>query len=235
METIVEKMLALQEQDRRILEARRQTDEIPKKKERIEGELVQHSEVLDQTKTEKVSVQASIDAAELEIGAAKERMAKLRQQQMELKTNKEFRAMEKEIGAVVAEIGRFEETELGFMEKMEAANGEIEVRTQELRAEEARVADEVAALDSRLESIQVGLAESERMRADLAVAVEPSWLKAYERIFANKQDFAIVRIEHRVCAGCHMTLPPHVVQAAKKKSEILTCDFCGRMLYYDGA
>ena len=51
-------------------------------------------------------------------------------------------------------------------------------------------------------------------------------------ILNNKKDAAIVFIESGAhCGGCHMKLPPQVINDAKNASKIVGCNFCGRILY----
>ena len=64
----------------------------------------------------------------------------------------------------------------------------------------------------------------------MAADTSPSLLMKYERVFANKRDFAVVRIEKEHCRGCNMKLPPQVINDAINPAKIVACNFCGRML-----
>jgi len=229
---VTEQILELQEQDRRIVQGRRELADIPKRKDAIQAELEKHTEVLNEAKERQKSSQSSMGALELEVASAKEKVTKLRQQQLGLKTNKEFQAMESEIDAVCQEIRRLEDKQIEVMEQTEQIQREIREHSEALKVEESRIAQDTSVLDERLARIEADLGELQTKRDTLAADVDPRLLKHYERIFEKKQDYAIVGIEHGVCAGCHMKLPPHVLQDAKRNTEVVTCDFCGRMLYF---
>jgi len=67
-------------------------------------------------------------------------------------------------------------------------------------------------------------------RAKMAGDVNPALLARYERVFANKGDFAVVRVENGHCRGCNMKLPPQVVNDAINPAKLVACNYCGRML-----
>jgi predicted nucleic acid-binding Zn-ribbon protein len=54
----------------------------------------------------------------------------------------------------------------------------------------------------------------------------------YERLLKNKGDNVIVGINHGVCGGCHMKLPPQILVSCRGQKEIVACSNCGRILYY---
>ena len=68
-------------------------------------------------------------------------------------------------------------------------------------------------------------------RTDAAGDVEATWLNTYERILKSKGNIALVPLENNVCGGCHMTLPYQLKQDAKRQEDIVSCNYCGRMLY----
>ncbi len=54
----------------------------------------------------------------------------------------------------------------------------------------------------------------------------------YERLFKSKGDNVVVGVEHSVCGGCHMKLPPQIIASCRGQAELVTCPNCGRILYY---
>ena len=68
--------------------------------------------------------------------------------------------------------------------------------------------------------------------AELAAAVDESALGRYERTMKNRGDNVVVGIEHGVCGGCHMRIPPQIIMQCRGEQELTTCTNCGRILYY---
>ncbi len=168
---------------------------------------------------------------EVEAEARKEKIAKLKTQQLEVKTNKEYSTIQSEIKTIQDSISKLEDEQLVVMEEVEKAKAEVKQKKAALVDEEKAVQDDVGLLDQRLKTIGQELAKIRETRALEAKDIDSKWLAQYERIFARK-DKGIVHVEDGVCGGCHMALPPAVIHRAKRMdNNMVVCDFCGRLLY----
>jgi predicted nucleic acid-binding Zn-ribbon protein len=96
----------------------------------------------------------------------------------------------------------------------------------------AKGESEQAELRTRATVVEKELAQLRSERQQIAEKADPDALARYERLMRSKGDFAIVPIAHGNCGGCHLTLPPQVVHNAKDGSEVTSCDYCGRILYW---
>jgi uncharacterized protein len=56
-------------------------------------------------------------------------------------------------------------------------------------------------------------------------------LKEYERILLSREGLAIVTVKDNSCGGCHMLVPPQVINLIKMYEHIITCEVCNRILY----
>ncbi len=231
MAIIIDNLLALQDCDCRIVKLQREFRDIPTRKQEIESRLKEHREAVAAAKDAQRAKQSEIKQIELEIDAQKQRIAKFREQQMQLKSNKEFKAMESEVDGCQAQIARLEDQVLERMMGVDALGGDVRARETELKAEEQVVLQEVGVMDQRMKAIEAEVAKLEAERQPLAAGVDPEWLREYDRIFQNRKERAVVPIENGVCGGCHLKLPPYVSHEARKRSGMIHCAFCGRMLY----
>ena len=57
-------------------------------------------------------------------------------------------------------------------------------------------------------------------------------LKRYEKIRSARDGIAVVAIQGENCGGCFTTIPPQVINEAKKGDRILTCESCGRIIVF---
>ncbi|MDD5521266.1 MAG: C4-type zinc ribbon domain-containing protein [Kiritimatiellae bacterium] len=228
---IIEKLLVVQQHDCRIRELEKESRDVPKRKEEEQKRLKEHKEALDKAEAVLKGKLADIKKLELEADSRREKIAKLRTQQLEIKTNKEFKTIDGEIKVIQDGISGLEDQQLVIMEEVEKARGEVQNKQKALKEEDEAVKKDVALLDQRFGQIDAELAGIREVRAVAAKEVEPAaWLVQYERIFKRK-DKGIVQIEDGVCGGCHMTLPPYVIHSAKRMDTMVMCDFCGRLLY----
>lgn len=228
----LEPIFALQKKDRKLIKIMREIRDIPQRKSDIEAQLSGSKKKLEMAADSRKHTEATLKEQEVEVEALKERVTKYKNQQMEAQTNEQYRAFVKEIGAVEDEIKALEEKEIKLMEDLEAGKA-IEAECQaKLDSERAGIADELAELDDRAAYLQE---KAEGMKADrnrVAAGCDKQLLTKYARILQNKRDFAIVLVEEGGhCGGCHMKLPPQVVNDARNPTKIVACNFCGRIVY----
>ena len=228
----LEAIYALQKRDRKLIKIAREINDIPKRKNDIEAQLAGSKKKLEVALDSRKHTEATIKEVELEIEALKEKVDKYKNQQMEAQNNEQYRAFVKEIGVVEEEISQLEEKELQLMEALEKGKAIVEECEAKLNVEKESISDELNELDERAQMLTEKL---ERMKADRARAAaecDRSLLQKYTRILQNKRDFAVVLIEEGGhCGGCHMKLPPQVVNDARNPTKVVACNFCGRIVY----
>jgi len=229
---VIEKLLILQDRDRKI--------------RRVEAELL-HIDPERRTINEKVrAAQAALDAGqqrareieserkrlELEVESKQEQIARYANQQLQTRKNEEYRALANEIDNCKAEITRIEDHEIGLMEQAEQAQKEIARLKVELAEAKQHCDGLTAKLAEREKNLQTELAELQSNRTDLAEAVDESTRDRYNRLFKHKGENVVVGVNHGVCGGCHMKLPAQTLVACQAAQEMVTCTNCGRILYY---
>ena len=230
MTSTVEKLLALQEIDSRIREVERELKEIPARKKGEEDRLGIHRKEVAEAERKLKATQTEIKKLELENASRNEKIGKFRQQQLELKTNREFKAIDTEIEGVQREIGALEEQELVLMEHVEKSRAEVAASQKALVEEQALVSVDVAKLDERIAHLNREAQELRAGREAAARGVEELWLTRYDSVFKRK-DRALVPLQDGICGGCHMKLPPSVAHDRRRGDVMVTCNFCGRLVY----
>lgn len=226
----LEALLILQEKDRKIAKLQRELRDIPARKADIEKQLEGAKARLETARTDLKKITTDLKQLEIEAGSRSEKVTKYKNQQMEAKTNEQYRALLQEAAVEEKAISALEDREIELMDKAEVAQRVISGRDAELKEESGGVAEEQGMLEDRLKEVQEDIQALMAERARLAANVAASLIKKYERLFANKGDFAIVEVEKDHCSGCHMRLPPQVINDALNPAKLVICNFCGRML-----
>lgn len=228
----IEQLLEVQEHDLRIQRIEGELRDIPARKERELDRLQAHTAAMKVAEAALQDRQAELKQNELEVQSKKDKIAKLRTQQMELKTNKEFKTMASEIETIEKAIRRDEDRELEIMETIEAARADVAARKKDLDAENAVVQEDIAVLDERIAGLETELRTEQALREKAKEGIEPEWLRRYESVLNSKRgSAALVSAEGGVCRGCNMALPPYQQHNARKRLEMVVCSYCGRMLY----
>ncbi len=239
MSNTIDRLLIVQDRDRKIAELTREHQDIPTRIQQVEARLTAHRDALHAAQEELKKSGVTTKQIEGDIEAKKQTIAKFREQQFQIKSNEQYRALEHEIAMAQKEIRGLEDQELSVMEQMEALRQLIGQREADLKKEDARVVDDQGVLKQRLERIEADIHDLKVDRDALAAEVDHAWLARYERILKRTGDYAVVRVERNSenkdkfsCGGCHMNLPPHMVHEAKKSLTLTECSFCSRILYY---
>lgn len=231
MAKAIEQLLVLQSYDQDIQRLQREMDDIPLRKQQIESRLAAQQQGLATAEHVLLEKQARIKNLEGDIESARAQINKYRDQQLQIKTNDGYKALEKEIATTQSAIRKIEDEALEGMEAVEATKAEVAERREALAKEQVRVDEEIKAFLERSKGLGSECEEKTAERKALAAQIDPTWLARYERLFAKQGDAAIALVEHGTCGSCHMKLPPAQVVGARKTDTLTLCDFCGRMLY----
>lgn len=228
---VIDQLLRIQDLDLRIVQMEQELAAVPTRRDAIEQGLTTFRATIDAGGETRKQAQMDVHKVELDIETQRQKMVRLREQQLTLKTNREFRAMEDEIGKIEAVVGNLETRLLEAMETVDGWTREISADKDELAQAQTRVEREKTDLDARARRLEAELESLRQQRATVTQAIAAPWLSAYERLFAGKRDRVLVAVEKGACGGCHMKLPPAVPHAVRRAEAMVTCDFCGRMLY----
>jgi predicted nucleic acid-binding Zn-ribbon protein len=232
MSDLIDKLLTVQDIDVRIREIEKELEDIPARKEQELTRLHEHKDALAEAEEKLKAAQAEVNRLELETSSRNEKINKLRQQQFELKTNEQFKAMDAEIEGVKAEISKIEDQELALMDEVEEARKFVTEKSGALKEEEEAVETDIKVFDERASELEQEIESCRAEREEAAEGMNPEWMSYYVRVMEHRKDRALVPLESGVCGGCHMTLPPSLHHATRRRDEeMVVCNYCGRLLY----
>jgi predicted nucleic acid-binding Zn-ribbon protein len=231
LETI-EKLLILQDRDRKIHRVQGELAHIPPERETLKAKAAATQSQLDAAKTRVKQIETERKRLELDVETKKTQIERYANQQLQTRKNEEYRALAHEIDGCKADIMKIEDGEIELMEQAEAAQKEVIRSTTEANAAKKLVEDQIAQLNQREENLKKELAELQNGRAELAAAVDETARNRYERLMKSKGDNVVVGVNHGVCGGCHMKLPAQSLVSCKSEKELVACVSCGRILYY---
>lgn len=228
----IDKLLIVQERDAQIAQCRRELDSLPARQKETEALIAGARQAVEQAKENFKLRQAAIKQWELEIETGRGQIVKLREQQYQIKSNVEYRALNNEIAHLQQQIGGLEEHAIEAMEQAEQAQAEMRQQQDRMDKEAGHIQERLRSLGQRRGELEQDLQRIETERSVLASAIDRHWLERYDYTMDHKKDKALVPIENNACGQCHMTLPPQVIHDTRRSEEIVTCSFCGRILYW---
>lgn len=229
---VIEKLLILQERDRRILHLQRELESVDPQRRAVLTKAEKAEAALEHARQKTRHLEGERKKLELEVSSRQERIERYSLQQFQTKKNEEYRALTHEIDTCKAEIAKIEDQELDIMEQAEAAHGAVSDLAANAATVKEKSARQLADLAAREDTLKKHLAEAIEGRLALAGAAGEAGLAIYERLRKNKGERVVVGVEHGACGGCHMKLPAQVVLECRGDQNIVTCPNCGRILYY---
>ncbi|MBB4117916.1 hypothetical protein GGR32_000188 [Mesonia hippocampi] len=232
--TVEEKLRALYDLqliDARIDEIRNIRGELPLEVEDLEDEVAGLTKRLDKFNTSLESIDDDIKAKRNKIEEAKELIKKYTTQQKNVRNNREYNALSKEI--------EFQELEIELAEKhIKEFYAQIEHKKEVIETTQKRLGERQEHLTHKQDKLSDILAETEKEEKalqdkseDFKAQIEERLVKAYARIRGSvKNGLAVVPIERGASGGSFFTIPPQVQMEIAGRKKIITDEHSGRIL-----
>ena len=185
--------------------------------EKIQGEINDFKTAITQKKGEIATAEASVERYKTQLN--------------DVKNNREYDTLSKEI--------EFQELEIQLCQKkIREANVRIEERQGDLVQAQEIIADRQQALDEKKSELDEIMdetrAEEDRLKErarDLEQRIEPRLLTSFKRIRKNARNgLGIVYVQRDACGGCFNKIPPQRQLDIKIHKKIIVCEYCGRIL-----
>ena len=226
-------LIKLQQVDTQIYQLRQEKQSIPLRLRELDTGLVKEKENLTQLENRTKDLLRQRKAKELELASKEEEGRKMQAQLYQLKTNQEYSAKLKEIGAVKADTSVIEDAILALLDEADKLNIQIKEEKERIAEREKKTNAEKQKLDSRDKEIRDKLSQLDSQRSQLTQQITPKILAKYEKIIANRDYLAIVKVDNNSCQGCFMNVPPQVINLIKMYDNLVICEMCQRILYID--
>jgi hypothetical protein len=228
-------LLELQGLDAQLYQLKAKQGSIPQQATALKAQSKEASAALQVLEQQHKGFEVKRNQMEMDLGQKEAQIKKLQGQLFQVKTNKEYSAFQKEIEGLKADKSVLEEEILKLMEEIDRVKGQVESQRQALKAKEAQIAQDLARLDQEMKSLEASIQQFQQSRLGLTPKVDPSVLSQYERILERKEGLALVPVRKGACGGCHMVLPPQMVNEIQMSGRLITCESCARILYVDPA
>ena len=224
-------LLKIQEIDKEINALHQSQVDYPREITTLETELETARDQLDAQQQNRGELEKNRRALELDLGAIEADLKKHQDRLYEVKTNKEYDALQIEIATLQDRKDDCETAILDSIEQLEeiaAHLGEDEKYYREIKQDRQKRIDE---LTTSLNSTEKNVSGWEKKRAALEPHVDLQLLGLYNRIRkVVRGGIAVVPVHKGACGGCYRQLSPQRLVEVKRADSILRCDNCARIL-----
>ena len=162
-----------------------------------------------------------------------ETLKRTRERLFEVKTNKEYQSMLKEIENYEAKNSRMEDEIISILDELERLEAVVKKKDEELETYRRRFGEQKKSLEEELNSLAGELAISVRKSDELKKNIPTHILRKYEQIKGVGRGIAVVSVWKEVCDGCHMSIPPQLYNELQKSNDLTTCPNCNRIIYWE--
>ncbi|QNF35241.1 hypothetical protein HUW51_21895 [Adhaeribacter swui] len=226
----LEALMKLQQIDSQLDEIRRVRGDLPEEVRDLEDEIAGYEVRVNKFDEEIENLNQTIAARKQAIKDSESLIRKYEDQQSNVRNNREYDAITKEIELQKLEIQISEK-------KIKEAHYQIDQKHNEIAGTKQKLEERRKDLDSKTGELNVIVSESEEeervLLSDREKAVkniEDRLLNAYTRIRQNvRNGLAVVTVKRDACGGCFNTVPPQRQSDIASHKKIIVCEHCGRI------
>lgn len=205
--------------------------ELPLEVQDLEDEVTGLRTRIEKIKGEIEDLKSNVAGKKIEIETAKTSIEKYKAQQDNVRNNREYDVLTKEI--------EFQSLEVELCEKR------IKEYTASIAAKEEEIVKSTHALEERQKDLEVKKneldeiisetkQEEEKLRdkaKDLETKIEPRLLQSFKRIRKNSRNgLGIVYVQRDACGGCFNKIPPQRQLDIRSRKKVIVCEYCGRIM-----
>ena len=231
MQEQINYLIQLQQLDNTIELALVHSQENPRKIALVDEETQKVQEAFQNFKKEMEEIKKQRRVLEREVDEFDQKIKKSQVKLMEVKTNKEYRAMLTEIEELKKFKAGKEDLLLEFLERAEEGAKKEKVLKGEMEAKIAEGKLIKKGLEKEARGYEEEISELNRKRKELGSRVDSTLLRQYEFLRERLKGMAVAEVREATCLGCHMLLPPQLYNELHRQDRIITCPSCLRILY----
>lgn len=198
----------------------------------VEKELIAFKTALEEHKNLLNKAEALCRDTEAEIQMLGERIVRSNEKLRQVKTNKEYQALQREVDD---NRKRKEALETSFIQSLEdkeakellVAQREVELAqlTEKIRADQEEI-------DKKGQSDRELLHQYRQQREEIGEKLESSLYRQFNQISDASGGLAVVEVRERLCRGCYMSIPHQLYIEVQRSNSLILCPQCNRILYF---
>ncbi|MFT6881917.1 MAG: putative nucleic acid-binding Zn-ribbon protein [Marinoscillum sp.] len=197
----------------------------------LEDEITGYQTRVEKQNQDLADLEQNIENNKTSIKDSEKLIKKYEEQQMNVRNNREYDAITKEVELQQLEIQILEKRIKEAYVKIDLKKEEIEVTANTLSERSKDLESKKSELDTITSESETDEAKLMKDREKASKAVEERLLIAYNKIRNNMRNgLAVVPVNRGACGGCFNVVPPQKQAEIREQKKIIVCEHCGRIL-----
>jgi uncharacterized protein len=226
-------LMELQELDLEIQRVSDRLARIPTERDQIENDYKQYAAEFLSLKSKHEQTLKDRKQLEAELAEVQQHHEKYKQDLMRVTNQKQYETALREIDATKKQAGALETEILRLMEEVEKLEAELKEKAPDAERKRAETDESLASLDREREESDIRLAALNEERTKATAGMPALAMSTYDRMSRSRRGQALSEVSSEgVCTACRMKVRPKVFSDVRKGNQLITCEHCGRILYY---
>jgi hypothetical protein len=225
-------LISLQECDSQLVKLSAKKIKLPEKIRKMEEDFQSNKAIIELNKRKHDELKAQRADCETKVKKLNEGMVKTKERLLEVKNNKEYQAMLKEIETAEKTRGDIETQIIALMEEMDKLSVLVKKDDETLKQATLKYEEERKIIEDDLSAVDADTASWTEKRVGLQKSVPADLLAQYERVKKRNNGVGVISVWKAVCSGCHMNIPPQLYNELQRSNDLLSCPNCNRIMYF---
>ena len=225
-------LIKLQDCDSQLVKLSSKKKILPENIEKLDKDFILFKEGIEKNKIKYDELKSRHTENENKIKKVNEGIVKTKERMLEVKNNKEYQAMLKEIEIAESSRGEIETQIISLLDELDKLSVLVKKDEEILKQSRSKYEQEKKAMEDDLNAVDTDVANWEQKRIDLQKDVPDELLVRYERIKKRNKGVGVTSVWKSVCNGCHMNIPPQLYNELQRSDDLLSCPNCNRIMYF---
>ena len=225
-------LIKLQECDSELVKLSAKKKTLPEEIDKLNREFTVFEEDIKKNKTKYDDLKSRHAENETKIKRINEGIVKTKERMLEVKNNKEYQAMLKEIETAELSRSDVETAIISLLDEMDKFAVLVKKDDELLKQRKNKYEQEKKAIEDELNAVDANATGLEQQRNELQKNIPDDLIFQYEKIKKRNNGIGVTYVWKAVCHGCHMNIPPQLYNEVQRSEELYSCPNCNRIIYF---
>jgi hypothetical protein len=225
-------LIKIQECDSQLIKLSAKKKTLPENIEKLNQEFSSFEEGIKKNKIKYDELKSRHTENENKIKKINESIVKTKERMLEVKNNKEYQAMLKEIETADSSRGEVETSIISILEELDKQAVLVKKDEESLKQSRDKYEQEKKTIEDDLNAVDSDVVNWEQKRIEVKKNIPDDLISRYERVKKRNKGIGVTSVWKSVCNGCYMNIPPQLYNEIQKSEDIFSCPNCNRIIYF---